>query len=57
MGDVPVVGDWDGTGTSKIGVFRNGVWFLDTNGNGASEGTDAVAYFGIAGDRPVTGTW
>ena len=33
-GDVPVVGDWNGDGTSKVGVFRNGFfWVLDANGN------------------------
>src|SRR5439155_26046818 len=34
-GDVPVAGDWDGSGTTKIGVFRAGyLWVLDTNGDG-----------------------
>src|SRR5258707_10848493 len=31
-GDKPVVGDWTGSGQSKIGVYRNGFWILDTNG-------------------------
>ncbi|MGE5307329.1 MAG: InlB B-repeat-containing protein [Alphaproteobacteria bacterium] len=61
-GDIPVVGDWDGTGTSKIGVFRpaTGEWFLDLNGNGQWDGTDVdkyVAGFGQAGDLPVVGKW
>ena len=34
-GAVPVTGDWDGSGTTKIGVFLDGLWFLDLNGNGA----------------------
>ena len=25
-GDLPVAGDWNGTGFAKIGVFRNGQW-------------------------------
>ena len=33
-GDTPVVGDWTGDGTSKLGVFRNGTWELDFDGNG-----------------------
>ena len=37
-GDVPVVGDWTGSGTVKIGVFRNGQWLLDCNGNGVWDG-------------------
>lgn len=28
-GDVPVVGDWNGSGTAKAGVFRDGLWVLD----------------------------
>jgi hypothetical protein len=59
-GDIPVAGDWNRTGTSKIGVFRNGQWFLDLNGNGAWDGcgTDAcIASFGAAGDIAVVGEW
>ena len=33
-GDIPVIGDWSGNGVSKIGVFRNGNWYLDYNGDG-----------------------
>jgi len=30
-GDIPVVGDWSGSGTTKIGIYRpaTGQWFLD----------------------------
>src|SRR5262249_38879497 len=36
QGDFPVSGDWNRTGTSKIGTFRptTGEWFLDLSGNG-----------------------
>ena len=43
---------------AKIGVFRNGQWFLDLNGNGAWKGcgTDGCyASFGLPTDIPVTG--
>jgi hypothetical protein len=39
-------GDWSSSGVSKAGVFLNGTWFLDTNGEGSS---DQAAYFGQAG--------
>lgn len=61
-GDLPVVGDWDGSGTDKIGVFRpaTGEWFLDLNGNGQLDGCDVDAClgpFGEPGDLPVVGKW
>ncbi len=59
-GDVPVVGDWTGTGVMKIGIFRSGQWFLDCNGNGVWDGVaggDCLYNFGQAGDIPVTGDW
>jgi hypothetical protein len=58
-GDVPVAGDWNGDGRTKVGLFRQGFfWILDTNGNGTFEsGDSAFAFGGIAGDVPVTGDW
>ena len=62
-GDRPVVGDWNGDGTSKVGVFRQGFfWVLDANGNHQLDGTGpgqdlAFAFGGISGDMPVVGKW
>jgi hypothetical protein len=61
-GDLPVVGDWDGTGNVRIGVFRpsTGQWFLDMNGNGKLDDCTADAClgpFGQPGDLPVVGKW
>jgi hypothetical protein len=59
-GDIPVAGDWTGSGTVKIGVFRNGQWLLDCNGNGVWDGAaggDCLYTFGQAGDKPVVGDW
>ncbi len=62
-GDVPVVGDWNGDGTSKVGVFRQRFfWVLDANGNHQFDGTGsgqdlAFAFGGISGDVPVVGKW
>src|SRR5208283_4770102 len=60
QGDVPVVGDWNGDGRSKVGYFRQGfLWILDTNGNHVFEqGIDQVyAFGGVVGDVPVVGDW
>jgi hypothetical protein len=60
-GDFPVTGDWNGTDTAKIGVFRpsTGRWFLDFDGNGKWDGAQksALGPFGKPGDFPVTGDW
>jgi hypothetical protein len=58
VGDKAVVGDWDGSGVSKIGVFRNGKWLLDIDGNGIWDpGVDVKFTFGKTGDKPVVGDW
>jgi hypothetical protein len=61
-GDLPVIGDWDGTGKSNVGVWRpsTGQWFLDYNGNGVWDGCSGdvcISGFGVAGDIPVVGKW
>jgi len=60
-GDLPVTGDWNGSGTAKMGAFRNGTWYLDYNGNGAWDGCGVdkcyEGSFGIIGDLPVAGRW
>jgi len=56
-GDIPVSGDWDGTGVTRAGVFRNGEWFLDMNNNGHWDEGDRQISFGATGDRPVVGDW
>jgi outer membrane protein assembly factor BamB len=58
---VPVVGDWNGDGTTKIGIYSNGTWYLDVNGNGQWDGepTDEMDTFGVGltGAVPVVGNW
>jgi hypothetical protein len=59
---LPVIGDWDGTGISNVGIFRpsTGEWFLDRNGNGRWDGCNldqCLSGFGQEGDRPVAGDW
>lgn len=55
--DIPIAGDWDGTGKKRAGVFRNGTWYLDINGDGAYGTGDKTVTFGQAGDVPVVGDW
>ena len=55
--DIPIVGDWTGTGVYRVGVFRGGTWYVDINGdNQWTWGVDAY-YYGIHGDIPVVGDW
>jgi len=56
-GDIPVAGDWTGDGKTKIGIYRNGVWILDLNGDGIENDGPAFGFGGIAGDVPVVGDW
>jgi hypothetical protein len=60
-GDIPLVGDWDGTGSSKVGAFRpsDGTFYLDYNGNGQWDGcgTDRCLQIGMNGDIPLVGDW
>ncbi len=55
--DLPVTGDWSGSGVRRLGIFRNGTWILDTNGNGVIDASDKTVLFGQAGDVPVVGDW
>ncbi|HWF08773.1 MAG TPA: SBBP repeat-containing protein [Bryobacteraceae bacterium] len=55
--DIPVAGDWTGSGVKRIGIFRNGTWILDTNGNGVLDAADKTVAFGQAGDVPIVGDW
>jgi hypothetical protein len=55
--DVPVAGDWNGDGIASPGVFRNGEWRLDEDGDGAFTPLDAKVKFGAKGWQPVVGDW
>ncbi len=41
---------------SQLGVFSNGLWFVDRNGNREFEGSE-VSSWGSPGDTPVRGDW
>ncbi len=54
-GDAPVAGDWNGDGIRAIGIFRDGVWTLDLNGDGVFDEADSSFSFGQTGDLPIVG--
>ena len=68
--DIPVTGDWNGDGPTKIGIYRRdpiqnlSYWYLD-NGNGQWDGCGTFptqdlclgSFGGYAQDIPVTGDW
>lgn len=53
--DQPVTGDWDGDGIHTIGIFRDGRWTIDTDGDGELGRRDRIVDFGRPGDKPVVG--
>ena len=57
QGGIPVSGDFNGDGVTDVGVFRNGQWFIDVNGNGVWDEGDLWAKLGYDGDKPVVGDW
>jgi hypothetical protein len=43
---------------TQIGIYQNGVWYLDYNGNGKWDiGIDKVYNFGAPGWSPLVGDW
>src|SRR5262249_48415724 len=47
----------NGDGKSEMGVFLDGQWFIDVNGNGVWDAGDMWAKLGQSGDIPVVGDW
>ena len=53
-----MIGDWNGSGTAKVGAYKDGLWLLDVNGNFIWDPpTDQVIFFGGPGQTPVVGKW
>ena len=54
--DIAISGDFNGDGISSVGVFRDGRWTLDIDGDGVLiDGNDRQEVFGEAGDLPLVG--
>jgi hypothetical protein len=61
-GDIPVVGDWTGSGVTKIGVFRCSAvgtctFILDQQNHRSADSTNVFLSFGLPGDLPVVNNW
>jgi len=54
-GDIPLTGDWHGTGIHTIGLFHKGNWILDTDADGRWTDGDTRFTYGQDGDIPVVG--
>lgn len=59
--DVPIAGRWSLADTSdNIGIYRDGMWFLDADGDGLWNGALDLTrgpFGGAPGDVPVVGDW
>jgi len=54
--DKAITGDFNGDGTTQIGVYRNGTWYIDYNGNGQWDDGDIESKTNAqAGDIPIIG--
>ena len=58
-GVVLMLGDWNGDGRTKVGLYSSGSWFLDYDGNYSWDGgvNDKLFGFGWVGAEPIVGDW
>jgi len=54
---VPVAGDFNGDGHHELGVYYEGRWFIDYNGNNLWDNDDVMFTFGGRDDIPLVGDW
>lgn len=53
----PIAGDFNGDGRVELGIFLEGHWFIDINGNQRWDEGDLWAKLGYVNDQPVVGDW
>jgi hypothetical protein len=55
-GDQPIAGDFNGDGIATLGIFQDGRWVLDVNGDGQLDPVvDGYGEFGKTGDIAIVG--
>lgn len=59
IGDIPLIGDWDGDGKQDIGVYSDGYWHLRIQRLDQTWAPATTIYFGSANPlvKPVVGDW
>lgn len=57
VGATAISGDFNGDGQTELGLFVDGRWYLDMNGNRTWDQGDLCVRLGQAGDLPVAGDW
>ncbi|MGN9786939.1 CHAP domain-containing protein [Nonomuraea sp. ZG12] len=57
LGDKPLVGDWDGNGTTTIGVYRPETRFFYMRNSNTRGDAEIGFVFGNPGDVPIAGDW
>ena len=56
-GDMPMTGDWNGSGTDTIGVFRPSTGELLQRNSNSAGSADNTVLFGAPGDASFNGDW
>jgi hypothetical protein len=56
-GVTPIVGDWNGDGKTKIGVYAGGYWYVDHDGTYLYDPSKDIWQLGWTGTTPVMGDW
>lgn len=56
-GDIGVSGDWNGTGLTKTGIYRDGQWYLSQSSSAFGSVLSIAPFTPVLGDIPVTGDW
>ncbi|NRQ35953.1 CHAP domain-containing protein [Nonomuraea sp. NN258] len=57
IGDKPLVGDWDGNGTTTIGVYRPETRYFYLRNTNTPGDAQIGFHFGDPGDIPIAGDW